>query len=138
LVAQFRYHFVVPGKAGYDNLQSYLRQTVSTDGGKTWTVAEKIPLLGYPPHLIRLRNDWLVCVYGKRYAPFGEYACISRDHGQTWDVDHEVFLYPAPNGDLGYPASTEMADGSILTVYYQVDQPGEKTCLMATRWRVQE
>ncbi len=138
LVAQFRYHFVVPGKPGYDNLQSYLRQTVSTDGGKTWTVAEKIPLLGYPPHLIRLRNGYLVCVYGKRYAPFGEYACISRDNGQTWDVEHEVFLAAAPNGDLGYPASTELEDGSILTVYYQIDQPGERTCLMATHWRVNE
>ncbi len=138
LVAQYRYHFVVPGKPGYDNLQSYLRQTVSTDGGKTWTVAEKTPLLGYPPHLIRLRNGWLVCVYGKRYAPFGEYACVSRDNGQTWDVANEIMLTGAPNGDLGYPASTELEDGSILTVYYQLDKPGEKTCLIGTHWRVQE
>ena len=51
LVAQFRYHFAVPGKGGYDNLQSYLRQAVSEDGGRTWTVARQDtpPRLSAPP-----------------------------------------------------------------------------------------
>ncbi|MBN2452402.1 MAG: exo-alpha-sialidase [Lentisphaeria bacterium] len=138
LVAQFRYHHAVPGKPGYDNTQSFLRQTESSDGGRTWTVLHKVPLLGYPPHLIRLRNGWLVSVYGRRHGACGEYACISRDGGATWDVDREIRLAAAMNGDLGYPASTELADGSILTIYYQIHQPGEKTCLMGTRWRVRE
>jgi len=25
-------------------------------------------------------------------------------------------------------------DGSIFTVYYQINKPGERTCLMSTRW----
>jgi|TARA_Y100000588_G_scaffold177443_1_gene191420 hypothetical protein len=45
-------------------------------------------------------------------------------------------MQAAPNDDLGYPASAQLADESIVTVYYQVHEPGEKTCLMATRWRL--
>ena len=34
----------------------------------------------------------------------------------------------------GYPASAELAPGELLTVYYQVDRPGEKASINATRW----
>lgn len=136
LVAQFRFHFMVPGKPGRDNTRSYLRQAVSEDGGHTWSVAQQIPILGYPPHLIRLENGWLLSVYGRRHGVFGEYACISRDGGVTWDVENEICLAQALNGDLGYPASVQLPDGSIYTVYYQVYQQGEKTSLMGTHWRL--
>ena len=39
-------------------------------------------------------------------------------------------------GDLGYPASAQLPDGSIITVYYQSENHGEKPCLMATKWCV--
>jgi hypothetical protein len=119
-----------------DHSQTYLRQTESSDGGKTWTVTHKTPIYGYPPHLLRLKNDWLLVVYGVRREPFGEHACISKDGGQTWDVEHEITLRSAPNGDLGYPSSVELDDGSILTVYYQVARPGEKTSLLSTHWKL--
>ena len=48
----------------------------------------------------------------------------------------ERIVQAAPNNDLGYPAAVQLSDGSIITVYYQVDEVGEKTCLMGTRWRV--
>ena len=35
-------------------------------------------------------------------------------------------LMEAPNSDLGYLASIELDDGSIFTVYYQIDREGEK------------
>ena len=59
--------------------------------------------------------------------PYGERACLSDDEGVSWDVGAERVVHAAPNADLGYPASAQLADGSILTIYYQVDQPGEKT-----------
>ena len=136
LVAMFRYHFSESGNGSRREEKCMLRQSESRDAGKTWTPCHTTPMQGYPPHLIRLKDDTLVCVYGRRRPPFGEYACISRDAGQTWDIENEIRLAAATSGDLGYPASTEMADGSILTVYYQIAQEGEKTCLMATRWRV--
>ena len=130
LIAMFRHH----GNPGH----YYLWQTASKDGGHTWTELHQTPIWGYPPHLIRLNNGWLLVVYGRRKAPFGERACISRDNGKTWDVEHEITLTDAPNSDLGYPASVQLKDGSIITVYYQQEKAGEKTCLMSTHWRIKE
>jgi Neuraminidase (sialidase) len=121
-----------------DHTQTFLRQTESTDSGKTWSVTHKTPIYGYPPHLIRLRNDWLLVVYGVRREPFGEHACLSKDGGKTWDVENEITLRTAPNGDLGYPSSVQLEDGSILNVYYQVQQAGEKTSLLSTHWTLKE
>jgi hypothetical protein len=56
---------------------------------------------------------------------------------RTWDVKNEIALVDdAPDGDLGYPASAQLGDGTILTIYYQKDCPSEKPCLMATHWRL--
>jgi len=130
LVALFRYE---PN----DTSQCFLRQSESADGGKSWSLAHKTPIWGYPPHLIRLRNGWLVVAYGRRIPPFSERVCISRDAGRTWDAENEITLASAPNNDMGYPASAELDDGSILTVYYQIHETGEKTCLMGTHWRLE-
>jgi sialidase-1 len=128
LVALFRYE-------PEDMSQRFLRQSESTDGGKSWSLAHKTPIWGYPPHMIRLRNGWMVVAYGRRIPPFGERVCISRDAGKTWDTENEITLTSAPNDDLGYPASAELEDGSILTVYYQ-NQTDAETCLMGTHWRL--
>jgi len=114
-----------------------LWQAESSDGGKTWTEAHLTRIWGLPPHLIRLHDGRLLASYGHRRAPFGERACLSRDGGVTWDLEHEVLIRDdAPNGDLGYPASIQLDDQTILTIYYQVDKPGEKTCLMGTFWKL--
>ena len=116
--------------------EQYTALAESSDGGATWTVAEATPIWGYPPHLIRLHNGWLLVVYGKRRPPYGEYACISRDGGTTWEAEDELLVCASHDADLGYPASVQQADGSIWTVYYQKDKPDEKPCLMGTHWRV--
>ncbi len=126
IVAQIRYH----GKGGC------LWQSESADGGKTWAVAQQTQLAGLPPHLLRLRDGRLVTVYGRRSGAFGEYACLSDDQGRTWDVANEIKLAGHFTNDLGYPASAELPDGSILTVYYQAEKKGEMTCLMGTLWRL--
>ena len=115
-----------------------LRQSESRDGGHTWSKPHTTPMQGHPPHVIRLGNGWLLAVYGRRRPPFGEYACISKDLGKTWEFQDEVKLSSAPNGDLGYPASVQLDDGSIWTVYYQIYRGGEKPCLMGTHWRLKD
>ncbi len=130
IVAMFRFH----GTPG----QYYLWQTESDDGGLNWSTLHQTDIWGYPPHLIRLSSGSLLVSYGRRKPPFGERACASRDGGRTWDAQNEVVIADAPNGDLGYPASVQLADGSIITVYYQAENDREKTCLMATRWRLDE
>jgi hypothetical protein len=95
-------------------------------------------MLGLPPHLIRLADGKLVTVYGRRFNDpgFGEFACISDDGGKTWDIANEISLAPSHCYDLGYPASCVLANGDILTVFYQQPGLGQLPCLMATRWRV--
>ena len=114
---------------------SYGRPRAATEAkrGRAWCP----PRWRYPPHLIKLRGGRLLTVYGRRLGPgFGEYACLSDDHGRTWDVANEIKLAGHFNGDLGYPASVQLPDDTILTIYYQAEKQGEQTCLMATKWRV--
>lgn len=119
------------------NGENYIRQSESSDGGLTWSAPVQTPMRGLPPHVIVLRNGWLLTTYAKRWAPYGIFACVSRDSGKTWDVGKEltVSLSEVQSGDLGYPASVQIGDGSIWTVYYQAEKADEKPCLMATHWR---
>ncbi|MDD4870389.1 MAG: sialidase family protein [Kiritimatiellae bacterium] len=129
LLAMFRYE-------PKDRSKCFLMQSESSDGGKTWSLVHSSGIWGYPPHLIQLRNGWVLVVYGYRREPFGERACISRDEGRTWDLENQVMLAGAPGPDLGYPTSAQLEDGSILTVYYQAKKLGEPTNLMSTHWRL--
>ncbi|HNQ35086.1 MAG TPA: sialidase family protein [bacterium] len=119
---------------------SCLWQSGSEDGGRTWSEPYSTGILGKPPHLCRLSDGRVLATYGYRHPPYGQRACLSVDGGRTWDYADEIILRDdAPSGDLGYPASAELADGMIITVYYQQEPPGdEKPCLMATRWRFGE
>ena len=117
--------------------RGHLWKAFSSDNGKTWTEPELTPILGKPPHLTRLNDGRILLSYGYRHEPFGQRACLSADGGKTWDYEHEIILRDdAPSGDLGYPASVQLKDGTIVTVYYQQRVQGEKTCLMATRWKL--
>ena len=46
-----------------------MRQSESTDGGKTWSVPHPTGIWGYPPHLIRLSDNRLLVTYGYRKGP---------------------------------------------------------------------
>jgi hypothetical protein len=129
LVAMFRYN-------PKDRSQSYLRQSVSNDGGKSWITTVKTVIWGYSPHILLLKNGWLLVSYGVRRQPHGERACVSKDGGKSWDIENEIVINRAINSDLGYSASVQLDDGSIITVYYQIDTPGEKTSLWQTHWQL--
>ena len=76
--------------------------------------------------------------YWDKKRPYMECAMISDDGGVTWDAANEIILaYSRDKRDdaMGYPASCILANGDILTVYYQPCEPGMQPCLMATRWR---
>ena len=125
------------GLIRYHHGDCHLRQTRSTDGGKTWSVAERTPMLGYPAHLLRLPDGTLVCSYGRRAEDdYGEHACLSHDNGRTWEVENEILLARGFGPDLGYPSTCLCRDGALLTVYYQQPAPGRLCALMATKWRL--
>jgi len=109
-------------------------QTESRDGGKTWS-PQRFVTDGYPPHLLRLKDDTLVLTYGSRTAPLGIRAKISRDHGQSWS--NEFFLTDdAPNWDLGYPSTAQLADGSLVTVWYEAPATRHLAALRQAKWRL--
>jgi len=115
--------------------EHYLWQMESEDGGFSWSTPRITEIWGLPPHLLVLRDGRLLCTYGHRRVLYGQRACLSQDGGRTWDYKREVIIRDdAPSHDLGYPASIEMDDGSVLTVYYQQDLAEEPPCLMTTRW----
>ncbi|MBP5641147.1 MAG: exo-alpha-sialidase [Victivallales bacterium] len=109
--------------------------TRSSDGGKTWSVLEEAGINGAPPHLLKHSSGAIVCVFGYRSEPYGERAKVSYDNGHTWS-DDIILRDDGPSGDLGYPASIELDDGSIMTIYYQLFKADQKCSLMGTIWKL--
>ncbi len=122
---------------GEDYFSVYL--TRSDDKGITWTIPEPlIPkgsadrVCGSPPHLLLHSSGAVICSIGRRKEPRGEHVLVSLDNGKTWE--ESVLTDEAPNWDLGYPASVELSDGSILTVYYQRYKEDKSTSIQYTKW----
>ncbi|MBI2297886.1 MAG: exo-alpha-sialidase [Armatimonadetes bacterium] len=108
------------------DVDGFVRQAYSADGGKTWGWPRKLKAWGYPQQLCRLSDGRLGMAYGYRRPPFGVRACTSADEGRTWDLDHEVVLRAeGGGGDLGYPYSIQLRDGRVMTVYYYNHQGGD-------------
>ena len=130
LVAQFRYH-----GDKWCTLQSE-----SADGGKTWSAVHETGILGVPSHLLPLQDGRLLSTFSnRRKAPFVECAVLSADGGKTWDIDNTIIISAQDGGnpgDMGYPSTTQLKDGTLVTVYYQVAKPHKTPCLMATKWRL--
>jgi hypothetical protein len=110
-------------------------QSVSDDGGKTFSVPRLTGAAGSPPHLLLHSSGTLVCVYGKRKPPYGIQAMFSRDNAETWDTGYYLWNQGA-DGDLGYPASVELSNGDIFTIYYAKRLGQNLTSILWTRWRI--
>ncbi len=113
-------------------------QTESEDGGRTWSVPRPIGVWGLPSHLLQLRDGRLLMSYGYRRAPRGNHARLSEDAGATWSAP--IVLSDDGTRDLGYPSTVELADGGLLTVWYEVRsssvQTPAKAQLRLARWRL--
>lgn len=115
-----------------EGTQQNTAQVISTDGGKTWS--EKVKVAdGFPPHLARLRDGTLLMTYTWRKEPFGTRTKFSKDHGRTWSQEL-VLTNDAADWDLGYPSSVELADGSLLSVWYETPKGTHKAVLRQARW----
>lgn len=109
-------------------------QCESSDGGRTWTTPRAIGVWGLPSHLLRLRDGRLLMSYGYRRKPFGNQARISSDHGRTWSEPLTISADGA-GGDLGYPSTVELANGELLTAWYELPAGGDRAALRLARWR---
>lgn len=111
-------------------------QTQSNDGGKSWSVPRTIGVWGLPSHVLRLRNDNLLMTYGYRRVPFGNQARLSTDHGRTWSEPLTI-SDDGPGGDLGYPSTVELTDGTLLSVWYEVRKGSSRAVLRQARWKLE-
>ncbi|MBU4460733.1 MAG: glycoside hydrolase [Verrucomicrobia bacterium] len=111
-------------------------QTESDDGGRTWSVPRPIGVWGLPSHLLRLRDGRLLMTYGHRRAPLGNQARVSADGGRTWS-DPILVSADATSGDLGYPSTVELADGTLLTVWYELMKGIDRAVLRQATWRLE-
>ena len=101
------------------DLDGYVRQAYSRDGGRNWSWPRKLPVWGYPQQLCPLADGRLLLSYGYRKEPFGIRACTSCDGGRTYDLQHEIVLrHDGADHDLGYPYSIQLRNGNVFTVYY--------------------
>ncbi len=117
-----------------------LRTTVyftrSEDGGKTWEALRPSGLDGLPPHLLLLKDGRILLTYARRNAPNRIEAVISEDGGKTFGapITVEEFAQHGYEGDFGYPATAELPDGTLVTVYYAIWEEDKKPSILYTKW----
>ncbi len=113
--------------------------TVSADGGKTWSEFKCMNICGSPPHLLLHSSGAIICSYGRRTDPYGEHAIVSYDLGESWTDDYVLndnFIEGIIDNDMGYPSSTELDDGSIMSVYYQKVDDDPSPSVLWTNWKL--
>ena len=110
-------------------------QSESTDGGRTWSVPHPIGVWGLPSHLLRLRDGRLLMTYGHRRAPLGNQARLSADEGRSWS-EPMIVSGDGTSTDLGYPSTVELADGTLLSVWYEALKDNPMAVLRQARWRI--
>ena len=107
----------------------------SPDSGRTWTRPQRTAIRsGACPRLLKLRDGRLLLTYGRRFEPFGLYASLSTDDGQTWG-ETSWLLRPTPDSDQGYTSSLELDNGQIFTASYAKNGRGI-TGITGTFWRL--
>lgn len=110
-------------------------QCESSDGGRSWSEPHAIGVWGLPSHLLRLRDGRLLMTYGHRRPPYGNQARFSSDGGRTWS-EPVIISGDGAGGDLGYPSTVELADGSLLSVWYESMRTTPGAVLRQARWVV--
>ncbi len=113
-----------------------LAVSISKDDGKTWSPLNRLYAWGrHHPSLVLLPDGTLVMTYVVRkgytdaadgFPRFAVEAIISKDNGQSWDLDHRYVLHWWKGNRTGpnswWPSSQAtstllMPDGSLLTAF---------------------
>jgi sialidase-1 len=97
--------------------------SISSDGGRTWSVSKPLGFPGHCPYLLRTRNGVLLLAHRLPQTSLH----WSIDDGRTWSANVLV------DDVVGaYPSMVELKDGSILIVYYE---EGAGSNIRARRFR---
>ncbi len=112
----------------------------STDLGATWRNLGPVSLGGqHPAHLLLLKNGHLLLSYGLRNKGcMGVGIRLSTDGGTSWSPPR-VLVNLSGAGDVGYPSTIELADGTLVTAYYCNGIPEHQRYHMGVvRWKIDE
>ena len=73
--------------------------------------------------------------YGHRRPPYGNQARLSEDGGRTWS-EPMILSGDGMGGDLGYPSTVQLGDGSLLSVWYEAMKGYRGAVLRQARWKL--
>jgi hypothetical protein len=94
-------------------------QSVSDDGGKTWSAWQDLGFIGHSPDLYQLSNG-VVLTAARELNSQGSQEWVSLraslDDGNTWGEQFQVKKCGAT--ECGYPSIVELAGDRVLVVYY--------------------
>ncbi len=103
--------------------ENIMWQSVSRDGGRTWTKSTPIGFAGHAPYLLRTSQGVLLCAHRLP----GTALHYSLDDGRTWSE-----TCPIDQVIGAYPSMVELPDGRIVVVYYE---EGEGSSIRMRRFR---
>ena len=72
--------------------------------------------------------------YGYRRKPYGNRCRVSCDEGESWS-EPIIISDDGPLTDLGYTSTAELADGTLVTVWYEFRPEKGVALLRSARWR---
>ncbi len=129
-------HIRVQNGPAHDKLFS-IYQSESYDNGKTWTTPHQIigDLEGAPSHILLHSSGTAICTYSHRISPCGIHMVYSTDNCKTWS-EPQLLYTDAVNDDIGYPATVELKDGSLLTIFYTHPEHGAPSIVFGQKWKL--
>ncbi len=126
ILALFRAHIDSDG----DKFTMY--KTFSDDKGKTWSEPEATGICGSPPHLLKLRDGSILLSYARRTQPYGIYAKMIEKDGVF--SAGEFLIDAAADTDIGYPATVELKNGELVTVFYKKEISPRYASIVSVLW----
>ena len=118
----------------HNNAPARTLQMVSRDGGRSWEDLHPV-CGGFPSHLLKLADGRLLMTYGYRAANRGNRCRISSDNGKSWS-EPILLSWGAESVDLGYPSTAQLSDGSLVTVWYELQLHNGIALLRCARWKL--
>lgn len=109
----------------------------SMDMGVSWTYLEDLSLQNQiPAALTKLNDGRILAVYGSRLNQKSIMYRIGDESGEDWSAP-AVLAVLEKTGDMGYPSSVQLMDGTIVTAYYAdgIDQHTRYHCGIV-RWKL--
>ena len=132
-------------------------QVESADDGRTWGSYHRVAR-GYPSHLVRLADGRVVMTYGWRHTPCGVRFRVGSEYpenywgpgrplidklmtgwrelpGDYWS-EEEVLCDDGETYDLGYPSTVQLADETLVTLWYQYRKSAGLASLRWLKWKL--